>query len=289
LTARPAGTHTFNVHSWILRHPAAIAAFLLIVGRGAWAQAAPGAAFLGMAVATGISTDTNGLTTIDGVHYAVRSRTMPLTEDLQLYTRWRGSGSHTIGVTIVDRSNGDSVAETTDDLDFGSDPVTYFTHDFSGTSFPSDGAYAIEVTLDGATAATYAFFVNADDQMPESPAFVLSVPAESGAVDGRGGAKVAGIFEYFTFASLPATDSFSIVTLWFSGDGQFDHRVQILDATGKTVAESRRSSLLAHRGRMSVSTDAFDSIAFPSVGVYDAVVFLDGEKVFTFPLVVTRK
>lgn len=242
-----------------------------------------------MAVATGISTDTNGLTMIEGVHYAVRSRKMPLNEDLQLYTRWSGSGSHTIGVTIVDRSTGDSIAETADDLDFGNDPVTYFTHDFSGTSFPSDGAYAIEVTLDGATAATYAFYVNADDQMPASPAFVLSVPAESGTVDDHGNAKVAGIFEYFTFSSLPATDSFSIVTIWFSGDGQFDHRVQILDPAGKAVAESRRLTLSARHGQMSVSTDAFESIAFPSVGVYDAVVFLGGEKVFSFPLVVTRK
>ena len=288
MTIGPAGTHTPTVHPRTLRLAAFIAVIVLISGQGAWAQAAPGTTFLGMAVATGISTDGNGLTVLDGVHYAVSSAQMPVTEDLQLYTRWSGSGSHTIGVRIVDRSTGDSIAETTDDLDFGSDPVTYFTHDFSGTSFPSNGAYAIEVTLDGATAATYAFFVNADDQMPASPAFVLSVPAESGSVDDRGNASVAGIFEYFTFSSLPATDTFSIVTIWFSGDGQFDHRVQILDTAGKTVAESRRSTLTAHRGRMSVSTDAFDSIAFPSVGVYDAVVFLDGEKVFAFPLVVRR-
>ena len=40
---------------------------------------------------------------------------------------------------------------------------------------------------------------------------------------------------------------------------------------------------------MSVSTDVFQSIAFPSVGVYDAVLFLEGEKVFAFPLVITQK
>ncbi len=290
LTARPAGRHTSIVRTWTLRHPAAIAALLLIVGRGAWAQAAPGAAFLGMAVATGISTDTSGLTVLEGVHYAVRSRTDAVEPRTCSCTRGGAArGATPSGCTIVDRSTGDSIAETTDDLDFGNDPVTYFTHDFSGTSFPSDGAYAIEVTLDGATAATYAFYVNADDQMPDVPAFVLSVPAESGTVDDSGNAGVAGIFEYFTFSSLPATDSFSIVTIWFSGDGQFDHRVKILDPAGKEVAESRRLTLTAHRGRMSVSTDVFDSVAFPSVGVYHAVVFLGGDKVFSFPLVVTLK
>ena len=161
-----------------------------------------------------------------------------MTEDLQLYTRWSGTGSHTIGVSIIDKSTGNSIAESSDELDFGSDPVTYFTHDFSGTTFPSDGVYAIQVTLDGGNAAAYAFYVNADDQMPDTPAFVLSVPAESGSVDERGNADVTDIFEYFTFSSLPATDSFSIVTIWFSGEGQYDHRVQILDPSGKSLAES---------------------------------------------------
>jgi hypothetical protein len=289
LTTGLADTHTPSVHPWTLRHAAVIAAIFLIAVAGAWAQAAPGATFLGMAVATGISTDANGLTMLQGVHYEVWSRSMPLTEDLQLYTRWSGTGNHTISVTIVDRSTGNSIAETSDDLDFGADPVTYFTHDFSGTSFPSEGAYAIEVTLDGVKAATYAFYVNADDQIPDSPAFVLSVPAESGTVDDRGNAEVEGIFEYFTFSSLPATDSFSIITIWFSGNGNFDHRVQILGPDGKQLAESRRSTLSAHRGRMSVSTDLFTAIAFPSVGVYNAVVFLEGGKVFAFPLVITRK
>lgn len=285
MTPAPGGTHTSCVHRWTLL---VCAALLLVTGPGAWAQDRPGAVFLGMAVATGISTGTSGLTALDGVHYAVKSGSMPLTEDLQLYTRWSGSGSHTIGVSIIDKSTGNSIAESSDDLDFGNDPVTYFTHDFSGTTFPSDGVYAIQVTLDGENAAAYAYYVNADDQMPDTPAFVLSVPAESGSVDERGNANVTDIFEYFTFPTLPATDSFSIVTIWFSGEGEYDHRVEILDPSGKPFAQSTRTSLSAHRGRMCVSTDVFNSIVFPSDGVYSAVVFLGGEKVFSFPLVVTR-
>jgi hypothetical protein len=289
LTARTGAPHTSPVRAATLRRAAVIAALVLLVASGAGAQDAQGATFLGMAVATGVSTDTNGLTVLDGVHYAVRTRSLPVTENLQMYTRWSGTGSHAIGVSIVDTATGNSIAETTDDLDFGADPVTYFTHDFSETTFPTDGAYAIVVTLDGVKAASYAFYVNAEDQMGERPAFVLSVPAESGAVDSGGRANVQGIFEYFTFSSLPATDSFSIITVWFSGDGKYDHRVLILDPEGKELAESHRSTLSAQRGRMTVSTDVFSGIAFPSFGVYNAVVFLRGERVFAFPLVVTRK
>jgi hypothetical protein len=268
---------------------AILLALLLPAAPGLWAQSAPGAAFLGMAVATGISQDEQGLTVLEGVHNALWSEEMPVTEDLQVYTRWSGTGTHTIGVTIVDKTSGDSVAETSDELDFGEDPVTFYTHDFSGTTFPADGAYAIEVTLDGADAASYAFYVNADDLLPDSPAFVLSVPAESGDVDDSGDAKVSGIFEYFTFDSFPAADTFSVVTVWFSGDGDFDHIVQILDPNGKELATSPHSTFTAHFGEMSVASDDFTSVAFPSPGIYAAVVFLEGEKVFSFPLVIAKK
>jgi hypothetical protein len=271
-------------------HRAAIFAVLtLLLPRPLGGQAAPTAAFLGMAVATGITQDGNGLTTLEGVHNALWSDTMPVTEDLQLYTRWSGTGTHTIGVSIVDKATGGRVAESTDELDFGGDPVTYYTHDFSGTKFSADGTYGIEVTLDGASEANYAFYVNADDQLPESPAFVLSVPAEKGSVDDSGDATVSGIFEYFTFESFPAVDTFSVVTLWFSGDGDYDHTVQILDPEGKKVVESGHSTLSASSGEMSVANDVFDSVAFPSAGIYTAVVFLEGEKVFSFPLVITKK
>jgi hypothetical protein len=268
---------------------AILLALLLPAAPVLWAQSPPRAAFLGMAVATGISQDEQGLTVLEGVHNALWAGEMPVTEDLQIYTRWSGTGTHTIGVTIVDKTSGDSVAETSDELDFGEDPVTFYTHDFSGTSFPSDGVYAIEVTLDGASAASYAFYVNADDLLPDSPAFVLSVPAESGSVNDSGDAKVSGIFEYFTFDSFPAADTFSVVTVWFSGDGEFDHTVQILDPAGKELATSPHSTLTAYFGQMNVANDEFSSVTFPSPGIYTAVVFLEGEKVFSFPLVITKK
>jgi hypothetical protein len=249
----------------------------------------PGAVFLGMAVATGISVDKDGLTVLEGVHNSVRSSIMPVSENLQLYTRWSGTGTHTIGVKIVDQSTGESIADTTDDLDFGSAFVTYDTHDLSGTTFTSNGAYAVEVTLDGESTAKYAFYVNAGDQMPENPAFVLSVPAASGTVDDKGNVTVEGIFEFFTFENFPAQDSFSIVTVWFSGKGEFEHFVQILTPDGNQLAESPHESLTASYGEMSVANDAFSSVAFPYSGVYTAMVSLNGKKVLSFPLVITKR
>ena len=55
--------------------------------------------------------------------------------------------------------------------------------------------------------------MNAEDQLPEYPAFVLSVPAESGSVDESGDSTVSGNFEYFTFDDFPAAHTFSVVTV----------------------------------------------------------------------------
>jgi hypothetical protein len=265
---------------------AAVAAVLSAQSGGSPPSASPDAAFLGLAVVSGVTQSHDGLTDLDGIHNAIWAATLPVTEDLQVYTRWSGTGTHTVGVKIVDRSSDTSIAETTDRIDFGDEPVTWFTHDFAATSFPSDGAYAVEVTLDGAPAAAYALFVNAEEQLPEDPAFVISVPAERGWLDPQGKAKVSGIFEYFTFPSFPARDSFSVVTVWFSGSGRFDHSVTVTDSAGSTVARSPTISLSANHGEMSVVNNSFDSIVFPSPGIYTATVFLDGARVLSYPLVI---
>ncbi len=251
--------------------------------------AAPGAAFLGMAVAADVREGAQGLTDIAGIHNDVRAAALPVTEDLQVYTRWTGAGIHTVRVEIRQASTGTVVGGATDELDFGGDRVTYFTHDLGGTSFPAAGMYLVQAALDGTTVATYALFVNAKDPLTEGPAFVLSVPAERGWLDERGSANLSGIFEYFSFSEFPATESFSIVTIWFSGSGDFDHSVRISDANGTTVAQSRHTLMAAAAGRMSVSEDAFDSIAFPSAGLYTATLFLNGYKVTSYPLVIRSR
>ena len=245
-----------------------------------------GAAFLGMAVGTGITEDAQGLTDIQGIHNTIRTERLPVTEDLQVYTRWSGTGTHAVAVQVRQASTGSVLRDTQDQLDFGTERVTWFEHDFSGLTFPEAGAYLVEAVLDGKTVATYALYVDMSDHLADVPAFVLSVPAERGWVDAAGNASVAGIFEYFSFAGFPATESFRVVTVWFSGDGSFDHTVRILDARGATVAQSSRGILSAAAGRMAVSEDSFESIAFPTAGVYTATIYLDGAAVTSFPLVI---
>jgi hypothetical protein len=265
----------------------AVFAILLLLAVPLSAQGSD-AKFLGLALADGIGEDKDGLTVLTGIRHAIWSDTLPVLRDLQIYTRWAGSGSHTIGVSIWNPVTQETTAETSDDVDFGSDPVTYYTHDFAGTKFPEAGTYAVEVTLDGDMAAQYAFYVNVKDQFPPDPELVLSVPARAGSVDTSGSAAVSGIFEYFTFKSFPATDTFAIVTLWFSGTGQHDNSVRILGPSGQTIATSRTEILRAGYGEMSAVTFPFKGIAFPAAGTYTAVLLLDGRKVFEYPLEITH-
>lgn len=261
---------------------------LLLVPLAAQAQAGMDARFLGLALASGISEDKDGLTVLTGIRHAIWSDTLPVRQDLQIYTRWAGTGSHTIGVSIWNSETEETLAETTDDVDFGTDPITYYTHDFAGTKFPDAGTYAVEVTLDGDMAAEYAFYVNVKDQFPPDPELVLSVPARAGSVDRSGSAAVSGIFEYFTFKSFPATDTFAIVTLWFSGSGSHDNSVRILGPSGETIATSSSQILSTMYGEMSECTSSFKEVAFPSAGTYTAVLLLDGRKVFEYPLEIVQ-
>jgi len=248
--------------------------------------AAPDAAFLGMAVATGIHEDAQGLTDIVGIQAAVRAASLPVTENLQVYTRWTGTGTHVVRVDVRQASTGVIVGGATDRLDFGGERVTYFTHDLGGTTFAAAGVYLVQAALDETTVATYALFVDAKDHLTDGPAFMLSVPAERGWLDEKGNANLSGIFEYLSFPEFPATESFSIVTIWFSGSGDFDHSVRISDANGTTVAQSGHTLMTAAVGRMSISDDAFNSVAFPSAGLYTATLFLNGYEVTSYPLVI---
>jgi hypothetical protein len=259
---------------------------LLLVPRFASAEDAP-AAFLGMAVAESITEGDDGLTSLSGVHNALWSNTVPVSEDLQIYTRWLGTGTHSVKIVIVDPATDTQLAQTADSVDFGHDPVTFFTHDFTGTSFPDSGVYDIQVSLDDRRAADYGFFVNGADQLPSEPAFVVSVPAESGSVDSRGNASITGIFEYFSFDSFPADDSFSIVTLLFSGFGDYTHYVAISDPDGIVVATSRSTTFTAGFGEMNVLTDTFDTLSFKNAGTYSAAFYLNGALMMSTPLVIT--
>ena len=273
-----------------MRRSAFIPALLLLIALPAFADSQVSrAAFLGLAVANGVSEDENGLVVLEGIHHSAHSEAFPYTEDLWVYTRWSGTGNHTVRVMLRDIKTDEVVAETEDELDFASDPVIYFTHDFVNTTFSGAGAYAIDVILDEEPVAEYAFYVNADESYPERPQLVLSVPAEDGSVDDEGFASVSGVFEYFTFSSFPVTDSFAVVTVWFSGEGRHRQHIQILASDGGLIAVSETQTLQAGPGQMSVLSDSFDGIRFPGAGTYTTALYLDGRKVFSFPLEIMGK
>ncbi|HEY9593463.1 MAG TPA: hypothetical protein VHE79_03240 [Spirochaetia bacterium] len=257
---------------------------LALLATTAGAEEAP-PRFLGMAVCRSVTTGPDGLTELHGAHNAVWS-TLPATEDLEVYTRWMGSGVHTVSVVVTSPTTGEKLAERSDEIDFGHDPVTFFTHDLAGTTFNAAGVYAVSVDLDGRNVAQYALYVDDAADLPMRPAFVLSVPASSGSTDTRGEARVTGIFEYFTFRSFPAADSFSFVTLWFSGAGSFTQRLQITDTDGRVLATSRATAFSATPGQMRVVVDSFDGVVFDSPGTYTATLFLDGVRVVSSPLVI---
>ena len=67
-------------------------ALLLLLPHPLSAQAGADARFLGLALASGIGEDKDGLTVLTGIRHAIWSDTLPVRQDLQIYTRWAGTG-----------------------------------------------------------------------------------------------------------------------------------------------------------------------------------------------------
>jgi len=239
-----------------------------------------------MVVARAITQDGNGLSDIEGIHQSVWTGSLPLREDLQIYTRWGGAGTHEITVTILTPDGSQTIGRTSDELDFGKEAVTFYTHDFYGTTFTRSGAYPIAVALDGEIVATYAYFVNIPDTFLATPAFVLSVPAQDISTQDDGEVTIKSVFEYFSFPRFPASDSFVLATVWFSGDGKHAPTVSILDPDGTVIATSAAMPLAASFGALSVEKDFFNDVSFAAPGTYRAIISLDGAAVFSAPLVI---
>ena len=132
--------------------------------------------------------------------------------------------------------------------------------------------------------------VAAEEEPGESPRLVLSVPAGEALVDKDGSCQVSGIFEYVSFERLPATDSFAIATVYFSGDDEVHaHSVRILDPAGKVIASPAAQRLPFPSAAMTVVTDSFPNLRFPSAGSYAVVVSLDGSTLARYPLAVRKE
>lgn len=274
------------------RGPLSLAGMILVVAGGtlapAPAGAQPDAVFLGLAVVDSIGRDARGDLVLTGIRHVSRAAAFPHTENLSIYTRWGGSGEHDIGISVWNMDTDETVCEEEETVRFADGGITSYAHTFINATFPRGGTYDVETTLDGDLAAEYSLFVGADDSYPDTPELVLSVPARSGALDHPDAASVSGIPEGFTFNSFPALTTFALVTLWFSGASGHLQSMEILDPTGVPIATSPPRPIPSHTGKISVVTESFPDVSLTVRGTYTAVLYLDGEDVFEYPLPVRR-
>jgi len=265
--------------------PIYLALILAGVSPASWADAT----FLGVAVAQAVSRDADGRISLDGIHHVSQASAFPYREDVCVYTRWSGSGTHDIDVSIWNLDTEETVSEAARSIDFAPNAVTTFVQTFPRATFPEEGTYAVEVTLDGDLAAEYSLFLNVDDSYPDAPELVLCVPADRAFLDKAGNASLGGIPELFSYSRFPARGSIELATLWFSGEGSHEQRVEILDPTGVPVASSAPRQMRSSHGKIQLLIDSFRDVALPVRGTYTVVLYLDGEEVFEYPLPVSRK
>ena len=252
---------------------------------------APGIAFaadtviLGGAMVTGVEDDEEtGLVNILGAHGAVWDVAVPYVADLVVYLRWEGEGEHTVDMEVMN-GDGDVVADLSDDVDFETYSTNFTTHSLANTVFEDEGAYAVLVYLDGDLALELPYYVNAgDDDFPDEPYLLVSVPAVDGWADDEGMGEVNGAFEHFTFKRFPNSDDFAIVTLWFSGDDTYEQRIEIRDPAGTVVGESDAQEVDAYPGEVTVITDYFENFLFKTAGDYTVTVYLDDEEYVSYTL-----
>lgn len=269
--------------------PAGRSILLVLLLAGAPPACLAEAGFLGLAVAQAVSHDADGRISLGGIHHRSTVSSFPYRDDICVYTRWSGSGTHDIGISIWNLNTEQTVSDAESDVAFTPGAVTTFVQSFPHATFPEGGTYAVEVTLDGDLAAEYSLFFNAGDLYPDSPELVLSVPAERGSLDSAGNAFVGGIPDGFSFPHFPARGSIELVTLWFSGEGSHEQRMEILDPTGVPIAASAPQQIHSGYGEMNLLTDSFPDLSLKVRGTYTAVLYLDGEDVFEYPLPVARQ
>lgn len=254
------------------------------------AQSPSDAVFLGLVIADSITQNASGELVLTGIRHITHVNDFPHTENLVVYTRWGGTGVHDIGISVWNVDSDETVVESEEPVTFSGTGITEYAHTFTGATFLESGTYDVETTLDGDVAAEYTLFVGAtDDDFPDAPELVLSVPAARGSLDQGDAASVVGIADSFAFRRFPALDSLALVTVWFSGDAGHEQRMEILDPTGVPIASTQSQPIPAGTGKLSMITDSFPDLTLPVRGIYTAVLYLDGEDIFEYPLPMRRQ
>lgn len=225
----------------------------------------------------------SGLLDITGIQGSIYDVEVPYVGDLWVYLRWEGEGEHTVDIEVVN-PDGEVVADAYEDLDFGDYATNFTTHSLANTVFEEDGTYWVIVYVDGEELLDLPYCVNDPSGAPDEPYLLVSLPAVDGWSDELGWGEVEGAFEHYTFERFPAADDFAVVTIWFSGDGTYEQRIEIADPAGNVVARPGAQTVEAWPGELTVVTDYFENFLFRTPGDYQVTVYLEDEEYLTYTL-----
>ncbi len=268
--------------------PKVLVAVLLALLACALPAVAQDAYLIGGVVAVDASKNEDGLIDISGIQSAVWDVELPWVADLQVYLRWEGEGEHALAIELVG-SDGETLDSIEDNLDFEQYSTSFNTYELPNVVFEKPDVYDVLIFLDDELVQNIPYCVNAEEEdYPTDPVLLASIPAVDGWQEDDGSALVEGAFEHFTFRKFPASDDFAVVTVWFSGEGTWEHRTEIRDPSGKVIAAADTQYLDAWLGEMVVLTDYFDNVLFQAAGDYEVAVIVDEEEFMTYLLRVVR-
>ncbi len=264
-----------------MHKPAALALVLVAL---AVLPAAAETFLLGGVLATEVVDDEeSGLVNITGIQGSVYDVDLPYVADLWVYLRWEGEGEHAVRLEVLDPS-GDVIADLSEDVDFKKYATNFTSHSLANTVFEEEGTYVVAVYVDDEELLELPYCVNDESDVSDGPYLLMSVPAVDGWADETGWGEVEGAFEHYTFERFPGADDFAIVTLWFSGDGSYEQRIEITDPAGTVIGKPEAQEVEAWPGELTVVTDYFENFLFKTPGDYVITVYLDEEEYLSYTL-----
>ncbi|MCX7795220.1 MAG: hypothetical protein N2380_01675 [bacterium] len=250
----------------------------------------------GLVIAEDVTEDEDGLIVLDGLFSITTFKKLPGIDNFKVYSRWIGSGKHTIKVQVVDEAN--NIIMDSDDiaLEFDRDNSTYYHYfDFSNIVFTKPGIYWIQALLNGEVDYEIPMFIELEGKelkfkdAPEYPALILSAPAGSVTEKDNGLQVVSGIFEYFAFKRFPSAYDFIIANVWYSGEGGYSQHIEFLDPDGRVIYKSEPQDFEHGPKTVSVVYDKLEDIIFPKAGTYTVKVYLDDDSIFDYPILVVQQ
>lgn len=248
----------------------------------------------GLAIVENISEDENGLIVLDGLFSITNFQKFPGVDTFMVYSRWTGSGKHTVKIQILDPQY--NVIAETEDLDLelnGESETMYYKTKFDNVVFQNPGVYWIKSFLDDNEELLIPLFIQKSEEpiefedFPDKPALIFLVPAVGEVYEKDNGLMVIpGVFEYFSFERFPSAYDFTLAAGWYSGDGEFKHQIEILDPDNNVIYKSDPQTFENEPKTINVIYDRINDLIFPKAGEYTINAYVDDEFIFGFPLLV---